>query len=475
MLEISKKFFSHLNDSNIRYCHWKSNINLDRSLDGKTDLDILVDPDYKEEFYEALKKFDFKQIVSPPEKQFPGLEDWLGFDSETGNLIHLHVHYRLLLGQRYIKNHHFPIEEFILNNCIEKDNVLIPRPEIELFLLVIRAHMKVDLLSLFKHCIKDLMRHRYTAFPAAIEEEFSELINTSNLDKLNDYLQLSELPVASSKFLKFLNRFQAGKLKSIDIIVLQQYLFRRLKKFRRETGLSVYLNYAFSVVKQSPCVHSLVKPAKKTRPGRGSVIALVGADGSGKSSLTQALQKWLSWKVETPLYYYGIPKTGFLKFLSFVIRGFKKLRLNSVAAYVECFMWFFVARHRFSVSLNSQLDANSGKIVITDRFPMKDFFAMDEPMDGPRIRKCINSDNQPFLQREESYYGHIQSPDKIFLLKVDLEELRRRKSDLELSVHKIKAEAVNSVVENGLVRVIDANKGYDQVELELKKMIWDIL
>ena len=87
MLEICKRFFDALNGDGIRYCHWKSNSHLDAAVEGRTDLDVLVSPADKERFEQQLVAFDFKQMLSPPDKQFPGFEDYLGFDCETGRFV----------------------------------------------------------------------------------------------------------------------------------------------------------------------------------------------------------------------------------------------------------------------------------------------------------------------------------------------------------------------------------------------------
>ena len=102
MLELCKQFFATLNQQGIRYCHWKSNEHLDMALLGKTDFDLLVDPAHRDRFCFQLKAFDFSEVLSPPDKRFPGLEDHLGMDGKTGELVHLHVHYRLVLSQWFL-------------------------------------------------------------------------------------------------------------------------------------------------------------------------------------------------------------------------------------------------------------------------------------------------------------------------------------------------------------------------------------
>ena len=79
------KLFDSLNAQGIRYCHWKSNCNLDRSISGLTDLDLLVDPLHGERFRLVLHQHNVKPIISPPDKRYPAVEDYLGLDRARGH------------------------------------------------------------------------------------------------------------------------------------------------------------------------------------------------------------------------------------------------------------------------------------------------------------------------------------------------------------------------------------------------------
>ena len=103
-----------MNTRAIRYCHWKSNEHVKAAMAGETDLDLLISEDDADAFSDLLGIYNFKQIVSPPEKTYPGIEDYLGFDSETGKCAHLNVHYRLITGKKFIKNHQLPYELLFL-------------------------------------------------------------------------------------------------------------------------------------------------------------------------------------------------------------------------------------------------------------------------------------------------------------------------------------------------------------------------
>lgn len=475
MLEICKLLFEYLNSNHIRYCHWKSNSHLGKALNGKTDLDILIHADDRGQFEQACKKFTIKKIISPPEKQFPGLEDYLGFDYVTGLLIHLHVHYSLILGQKYIKNHHLPIERFIFQNLTLKNGVAIPCPEIELILLIIRAHMKMDAISLLKHGIRDLQGQNYTPFPLDIEEEMSGLISNCDPEKFKDILSECKLPIPATLFTAFISKFSGERYKCYDAFKTRKRIISSLKGFRRQKGISLFLKYFYLNLLNSRGLRIFTNQKKKKLVGKGKMFSLVGADGSGKSTLIRDLEKWLSWKLVVRGYYYGIPKNSFIDFIDYAIRVARKLKAGFLAIYIEYCLWLLIAKLRYKVFLSSGKDISQGIVVLTDRFPLQEFKSMEIPMDGPRLSQRSTIIGRYFSQLESRYYNKIKNPNRIFVLQVDIDELRRRKRDLDISTHKIKADTVNAIKGNEQIILIDANKPYSDVQLELKRKIWEYM
>ena len=95
----------------------------------------------------------------------------------SGRLFHLHVHYKLILGEQYVKNYHFPIEEHILDGTQEKYGVRIPLPEVELVILSIRALLKYR----DRDVIKDVFMIRYPGVPEHILDEILWLLAQTTL------------------------------------------------------------------------------------------------------------------------------------------------------------------------------------------------------------------------------------------------------------------------------------------------------
>ena len=475
MLALCIEFFSHLNQQGTRYCHWKSNEHLDQALAGKTDLDVLVHIDDKHALNTALAEFNFKEILSPEAKQFPGMSDYLGFDNETGEFIHLHVHHFLVLGQKYIKNHYLALEDWMFSNLVMKDNVYIPCPEIELLLLTIRAHLKVDVISLAKHAIKDFSSAQYTAFPRDIENEFHALIKRSDHEKFNELLAESQLPLDVNLFQVFFQRFSNNELSALHLFIAQRSILRSLRHYRRSNSPIVFLKYARFTVSEWPVIRKVLTFKRKKILGRGKIISLVGADGSGKSTLINDINKWLKWKLTVNQYYYGIPKNAIKRVNYYLNRIFDRFNLPQAKEKLEVYYWLYVARNRVNISATAQVNANNGHIVITDRFPLKQFREMPEPMDGPRLGQNPKFADTIWTKREEEIYNLIEDSDITFALQVELEELRRRKTDLDMETHTTKANAVNNLEANGSLVLIDANRPYDEVLLDLKRRIWNAI
>ena len=475
MLDICRSFFAYIDSNKIRYCHWKSNSHLEEALDGKTDLDILIHHEDEEKFKSVVAKFAFVKLLSPSSKRFQDIEDYLGFDHQSGRLIHLHVHFRLILGQRFIKNHHLPIEDIIFYNLIKINNIFIPCPEVELILLFIRAHMKLGIVSFLRQISNDVLGNFTTPFPEEIEKELYALISVSDPQKITDILEEFNLNLSNEVVVAFISGFRQKRLKCYDFMKTKWHIQSSLSKFRRQKNISIYLKYIYLSVRSFPGLNRFLRPQKKTLTGHGKIISLVGADGAGKTTLIRDTEKWLSWKLSVSLFYHGIHKTVLNKLIFYLITGFRKLRLAFIASLVEYWFMLSLAKKRYSISLLSRKETKDGKIVLTDRFPLKVFRDMPQPMDGPRLHKCSNKLEQFFSKKESSYYDGIEYPDIVFVLQVSIDELRKRKSNLSLKDHVVKAEAVNAIKGDAQTILINANRSYQDVQLEIKRKIWECL
>jgi len=169
--------FRDLNRRGIRYCHWKSNVRLEKSLQGRTDLDLLVDRKDTPAFRQLLHAHDVKPVLAAPGRDYPAVENHLGFDAATGRLFHLHVHYQLVLGEQFVKNYRLPLESHFLDSVRVSHGVKIPSPELEIAVLCVRALLKYRARDLA--C--DVFSLGPSGLPVAILQEIDSLLCETSL------------------------------------------------------------------------------------------------------------------------------------------------------------------------------------------------------------------------------------------------------------------------------------------------------
>ena len=97
-MHIMKRFFDALEEQGVRCAHFKSNVNLADSFERGGDFDVVFDPAGQRQLVETLISLGAKQMNTTPDKRYPGVDNWLLFDPETGEIHHLHLHYQIMSG-----------------------------------------------------------------------------------------------------------------------------------------------------------------------------------------------------------------------------------------------------------------------------------------------------------------------------------------------------------------------------------------
>ena len=144
-LSIVRQLLDRFNGDGINYCHWKSNQHFSDALIGVDDLDILIDRSQYGQVMNILQELHYKHFYIPSARTYVGIEDFLGFDYEQGNLVHLHLHSQLVVGEKHLKGFRLPIEAEVLSHrrFDEKMGTYMSSYFDELLLLILRAGMKV--------------------------------------------------------------------------------------------------------------------------------------------------------------------------------------------------------------------------------------------------------------------------------------------------------------------------------------------
>ena len=485
--------FQALNEQAIRYCHWKSNLALDRSMRGLTDLDLLVDRSHGLRFREVLVQHDFKSVQSPRRKQYPAMEDYLGFDRESGRLIHLHVHYQLILGEQYVKNYHLPLEQVFLDTEHSSGGVKLPLPELETTVLVIRALLKTR----DRDILKGILSPRSAGLPAGILAEFEYLLGQTTLESISSALESRVGLVSHEIVLEFLDNIQAGRGAGLTLYRLRRRLRRELVPYQRFSRWRASYRYIRDGL--MPRIRVLPRRyltrKRKTMTSGGIRIAMLGADGAGKSTVIAELHKFLSWRLTVHTYYMGSQQPSFrtrligwvYRMSSYIYRACRVLVGEKNARFLLGLPRFFhgqhliaIARDRYNRDIAGRRRAAQGDVVIYDRYPIPAVRMGSRFMDGPRIASTYPEAMGPVLTRlsesEQRIYQQIRPPDHLLVLHVSPAVSSQRKPDHKREMIETKYQALRCMERSGLcLTEIDADQPLHQVLLQVKTIVWDLL
>src|SRR5207253_1102915 len=78
----------------------------------------------------------------PPASAIAGIESYFGLDPVTGRLIHVHTHYRLVVGGIWRTAYRLPIEEPLLASARPGAVFPVPAPEFELIAFAARMALR---------------------------------------------------------------------------------------------------------------------------------------------------------------------------------------------------------------------------------------------------------------------------------------------------------------------------------------------
>lgn len=491
MLNICKQLFDSWNDKNVRYCHWKSNEHLMEGLDGDTDLDVYVLPQDKGLVESLLLELSYLKCVTQIGCRYPNVFEWLGFDKDTGKLVHVHLHYQIITGTKYCKEYVFPLDDLILSSRVLDPitNVYITDPNLEIIILYCRIALKAK-------------------NKKSIRVEGSD---KREIDFLKSQIQENKVACLCNQLIgnegyDFYALLGKTKLSSNDWYRIYLIAEKWLNPYRKYSKLHVFLRHQYYNIR-----HLLVHIAitkfnwriinKKTLPNKSLSICFLGQDGSGKSTVTIELCKWLSWKLSAHRFYLGSGDhyKGVLNRL--ILKGSKIKRKQSSTRVPEddqkiqrkkkkySLKNFFsetlsavnrltIARNAYKEVLRAEKYRKKGGIPLFDRFPQLQFEGI---YDGPKIAESYRKNGLDYTivrimaKIEYRYIEKIQNyqPGLIFKLLLSPEESIRRKPHESLSVVARKHEITKQLqFPNSLVFTIDATQDYQQELLYIKNIIW---
>jgi thymidylate kinase len=485
-----------LTAAELPYCHWKSNEHLRPATIGETDLDLLVARDSALLLEPILAETGYKRMTAPPARSYTGIEDYVAMDRASGKLIHLHLHYRLVVGEKFLKGYRLPWEDRLLSTrrLDPEAGIYVTAPELELIVLVVRAALKLrrrdalgldgsgpldgDFLREFRWLVK-----RVDA--ARLLTEATELLGTPAA-------ALLERMVSHGIDSAVLRRFRAATREVTDSYRTYPAAEATRRRWSREWQAR-WAGFRSRRLGRRQIV-------RFSNPRGGVIIAFLGADGSGKSTITSAVASWLSWRMEVVPLYFGFgdgpvsPLRRPLQALKLLYsrrasenktrgqgnptQGPTTWRGAPKAIWRVIWSWSIV-REKEARLRQAQQARNLGLIAICDRYPQAQIMAIG---DGPLLSHWIRH-RWDWLRAaarwELAAYRRMEAfiPDLVIKLQVSPEVSAARKQDVSLESLARRAEVVNRVSFANEARVasVDADQPLEQVLLEVKRMVWEAL
>jgi thymidylate kinase len=469
-----------LADAEVVYCHWKSNEALDRSLSGDNDLDLLVARSDQSRFLEVLDGLGFKAAQLPPAREVPAVRHFYGFDRATGRLVHVHAHFRLVLGDDTTKNFWLPIEEAYLGSRITGDVLPVPAPELELAVLVLRM--------VLKHSTWDAQLQRRGSLSASERRELTWLSERTGRDAV-DAAVATHLPFLAEVWPSCHRAIEPGCSRAERARTASALVDALATCARRPRAIDTSLRLTRRVAWSA---HSRLtrRPVRKRLTGGGAVVALVGGDGAGKTTAVDGVVRWLSGPLAVRRVHLGRPpKSPSTLAVKAALAAARRTGVFPDLAQPTAppapgtppstgwLLWHVcTARDRRRAYTRARRVAAAGGIAVCDRYPLAQLTSMD----GARASAVPDRSSHGRLDRwlmdyEARQYAVFTAPDVLAVLRVDPEVAVARKTDEESGYVRRRSTEVWNAAWDDTTVIVDAAQPAADVLSDLRAALWDRL
>ena len=482
------RLFEAFGREGVAWCGWKSPRRLAEAFAGRSDLDVLIARADRHNATRILTDCGFKLAPDAPGRDDAAIASFLGFDPLTGALMHVHAHFRLILGPPLFKNWRLPCEAGFLARSQElPDSGFRTLSDADAALLLfVRAQIERSVLDPVH------MRRR-----AAIEEKYrQDFAGLAPLDE--EAVRRSAAEIFDGE----LAREAARAIVKCDPMApsagLRRKVARALSPYRLYGGVEAPLRRAgrtttflFGAFNRR---HLRVPRLwGRQAPGGGALVAFIGADGSGKSTATNNVRDWLGAEIDVIKIYFGtgdgspslllapvkIVAEAFARVVKTRPKGASHGRISDKPpglVYSVLFALWAVAvaldkKHKLTLI---QRALRRGFVVVTDRYPQKEIEGFNE---GPMLYRVPRAPG--WLRRfEDAIYERARKtpPDLVIKLLVGPETVVRREPDMSRAVIEQRVENVKRLrFAAAKIIDIDATAPLAQVTDAIKRAVWRIV
>jgi hypothetical protein len=482
-----------LNDfhrQNVSYCYWKSSRRVYRGLTGEGDLDLLVAREDQHRAYAIILERGFKFFPCVACRDHPALVSFLGYDEPSGRIVHLHLHFRLVAGNSLLKNYRLPWEEKILARTVVHPVLPIRMldPVDEALLLVIRSCLELrrsdplalrDWRAAREKVALDRLELAASVDRPTLCSRAGELLHHDLANMLADAAYGEPTRKARHRLRRHIQKYLAA--------------YRTYNGFEaglRSLGRAV-LWAADSLNKR---FLSAPRPWRRRAPGGGRVVAVLGVDGSGKSTVVAAIRAWLVQEIDVVPIYFGTgdgrPSLVLLPFKLMVpaftlllkskpkgaSHGKISARPPGLLYSVLLAVWATVVAIEKRIKLAAAYrGANRGLIVLTDRYPQNEILGFNE---GPLMSSRLTGVPRWLRRFEATAYslGHRLPPDLVIKLIVTPETAAKREPEMDRTIIPERISALRRLEFPGArVVCVDAEQPLAEVIRLVKHEVWRLV
>jgi hypothetical protein len=475
-----------LHAAGVRACYWKSSRRLASVLAGESDLDLLVARADQHAARRVLFACGLKAFAGIPGREHPAIESFLGYDQASGRIVHVHAHFRLVLGPRLLRHYRFAVEDAVLAAAVPHPLLPIRMLDAatEAVLLVVRACLELrrdDPVTLLHW---RAARAKFTADRAAlaaavgrdaVRQRAAALLGESLADAVADMV-CGRPPIWQRLLLRRRVRRMLAPHRSFGTA---EALARGVQRSLAWAAGGVNRRYLW-----------LPRPWARRAPGGGIVVVALGVDGSGKTTLTRAIRAWLGTEVDVLPMYFGTgdgrPSLLLLPFKLLVPLVSRLLPTRPKGAshgalsdqppgplYSALLMGWaaMLAMEKRRKLLAAHRAAARGMVVVADRYPQDQLPDFNDGPLLPRLRWVPR-----WLRRYEAgayALANSLSPDLVLKLDAPVETLAQREPSMDPRVIRERAAKLRLLAfPAASVVTVDATHPLEVVIRTAKAEIW---
>jgi PST family polysaccharide transporter len=424
-----------LASAGVRYCCWKTSPDLDRILSGRGDLDLLVERNNADAFLRVVEGLGFKRAVGCFGAANEQEQHLYGLDPRTGALLHLHVNFTLLGAGHPLRDMEPSLGELVLRQSAptETPGVLaglpVVTPAAALIVFVLRT---TEQYGRWRSCVAHF-RHRQR-----LQAKMQALLKADVAEGWRPLLE-QWLPSLSHELF-------AECLTALEQPTGWWRRFRLARRVRRQLTSPTR--------QQGSESHSLARRAGEPVPGGflrrlwwrlfhgrgspkqlpagGSVIAVIGPDASGKSTMVADTAQWLGKVFRVRAAHLGKPPSTWLTFLPNLFWGLLRRlmprlrpcrrqaeyangKTDNHQGLIARLRAVLLAYDRRALAKRLACLAADGWLIVCDRYPSADVGAADS------ARLAQDDPNRGWLKGllarlENRLYRDVPGPDIVVRL-----------------------------------------------------------